>query len=759
MAKTNTKKSTPSFQWQLPALPYDTKLFFGLMITVFALAFALYANSISNEFVLDDAAAVQGNKLVQKGPSAIPELMKTSFFYGHLGRNDGTYRPTALVSFAIEKGIWGNNPHAFHFMNVLFFALTVALLFYVLVQLFGREKLLPAFVITLLYAAHPIHTEVVANIKSRDEIYCFLFALLSLNFALRYNKIPFLILSGICFLISALSKESALPFLIIIPLTIWFFKDIELKKLIPVSATLVLITVGYLGIRYALFHSITGITINVAKLDNILFNAPFSAKFPTAVGILGKYLWLLIKPFPLSFDYSFNQIPFIGFSDIGFIIPFLIFAGALVYAVYSFNKKSIAAFAILFFVLSISVVSNIVLQIGSAMAERFLYIPSLGFCILVGFGICYLVGLAKNHLNSGLNNPILWIIIIPIMVSFGFITINRNADWKTKMTLYSKDVISAPKSARTHYSLGTALYDEAGTIKEKEKKMPLLDEAETQLSQAIEIDRTYAEAVYELGLVYHEKGEYNKEMELLGSLNSMKNDGRLTYTQGNALLEKGDVNGAKAKFYESIKIEPKYVAAYVNLASIYNQKKMYDSAIYLLKKAEQLDPKLHEIYINLGMAYADKGNTNEAFRYYAKANEMKPTYAGYTNLANAYNTSKRFAEAEAAYNKASTLEPTRTEALFQLSVMLLQNNKYPQALGVIEKIVKIEPANDQAITNIGYCKMKTSRTPEQYRDALFYYKKGFSLNPNNGNARNGIVTCFLKLKMKDSAVYYSKVGK
>ena len=91
------------------------------LFAIFIFSFLLYGNTLKHDYVLDDDIVTRGNKLVQQGIEGIPFLIKKGYYYGFNGDNEGAYRPLVSVNFAIEKEFFGNNPHANHFFNVLFY--------------------------------------------------------------------------------------------------------------------------------------------------------------------------------------------------------------------------------------------------------------------------------------------------------------------------------------------------------------------------------------------------------------------------------------------------------------------------------------------------------------------------------------------------------------------------------------------------------------------------------------------------------------
>ena len=205
-------------------------------ILLFALTFLVFGNGILNEYALDDDFyTAGGNKLTKMGVRGIPQIFKSHTFYN----NDGSgysYRPVALTTFAIENQFLGENPHASHFISVLLYALCIVILFSLLRKWFNSQGNWFSFFICLLFLVHPLHTEVVDNIKCRDELLTLFFILLTFHALWKHietKKLVYLILYPIFFTAGLLSKQTAIPFYFIIPLSIWFFadeKNLVLKK-------------------------------------------------------------------------------------------------------------------------------------------------------------------------------------------------------------------------------------------------------------------------------------------------------------------------------------------------------------------------------------------------------------------------------------------------------------------------------------------------------------------------------------------------
>ena len=150
------------------------------------LSLVVYANTLKNGFVLDDDSAITENSIVMKGVSAIPEILATPYRRGYFITTNDLYRPLSLAMFAAEYSAFEKNSMPYHLVTILIFAGCVIFLFLFLDKLFYEKRTGVAFMASLLFALHPIHTEVVANIKSCDELLCFFFVFLALNIFVKY---------------------------------------------------------------------------------------------------------------------------------------------------------------------------------------------------------------------------------------------------------------------------------------------------------------------------------------------------------------------------------------------------------------------------------------------------------------------------------------------------------------------------------------------------------------------------------------------
>jgi hypothetical protein len=150
-------------------------------------SFLVFANSFSNGYNLDDELVTQNHPLTSRGLEAFGDIFTSPYYSDEMGYAYG-YRPIVHLSFAIEHQFFGEKPSISHFFNVILFALSAMLFFKFLLKLLGENKQNFALLATLLFVVHPIHTEVVANIKGRDELFGFLFGLMAVVYFFQFFK-------------------------------------------------------------------------------------------------------------------------------------------------------------------------------------------------------------------------------------------------------------------------------------------------------------------------------------------------------------------------------------------------------------------------------------------------------------------------------------------------------------------------------------------------------------------------------------------
>ncbi len=589
--KSGTKESKPADSKAafVPEPGFWKQYQFAALIA-FILPFILYGYSITFGYVLDDGVVLSENKFVKKGFAGIWDILSTESFTGYWGDQmsmveGARYRPLSIVTFAMEFQFLGLNPKVSHFLNVLLYSLTGVLLLKILSLFFplrkdGKWFLGVPFAASLLFIAHPVHTEAVANIKGRDEILSFLLALTTLYSCHQYissGKKYLLPLSAVLFLLALLAKESAVTFLAAIPLTLYFFQSRDVKKLLSAFFPLLLAVIIYLFIR----NEAIGYLLNDGREITSLMNNPFvgttaDEKYATIFYTLGLYVKLLFFPHPLTHDYYPYQIPIINWGDARAIIPLFFYLAITAYALIFFRRRTVASFCILYFITTLSIASNIVFNIGTFMNERFLYMPSLGFCILTAHWFTEKIpSMVKNNswkIAVGLGVPVM------VTAAFSAKTMLRVPDWKDILSLDSAAVKVSTNSARINCFYGYDLYLEAQKVS-GEEQLKLVDEATPYIERALKIYPKYPDAL-------------NAKAGLLA----------LSYQNDNDLSKLLDA------FY---KVQMTHLVPFV------------DDYLNYLERVEADRSKLNEFYQRLGMALKKAGNVQKGEYYLKKGASLR----------------------------------------------------------------------------------------------------------------------------------------
>lgn len=764
--KQKAKPVTPAATTQVTETPLKTFNVPGwtTYAIIFLFSIMLYSNTLWNKFAIDDTIVLTDNKFTKKGFGGLKDHFTHDMFEGFFGErgarlvSGGRYRPLSMASLTVEyeivrklrhdpretitdaNVIMGGEhdpylaPMLSHGINILLFAITCVLLFYTLNQVIPKKYSIQtpigslgiAFFATLFYAAHPIHTEAVANIKGRDEVMCMLFSILSLLATIKYVKTQnmiHLVWGVFIYFIALLSKENAITFFAVIPLTYFFFTKAKTKDYV--------LTLGLYAIPVAVFLLLrskftqAGLTQDSPEiLNNPFLLAKGTERFATAVLTFLYYFKLLVFPHPLTHDYYFNQIPYVDAGDIKFVASFLLNLGLLVYALLNLKKKSIASYAILFYFITFSIASNLLFTVGVLMNERFIYMSSLGFCILLSF----LVIQSRERFKLS-QNAVLGIFVV-ILSLYSYKTFSRNFDWKDSFTLFRRDVVHSPNSAKIQTSVGGDLTKAAdsdikalrdsGMIKsffndlsngskssdelnamamqpDSTVRKMLLDSSIAHLNEALRVYPNHSNAWLLLGNAMYKRNHKPEEVipiyeragatRVGGYYDAYFNLG-IVYNELNKALP------AKNNLLKAYEAKPEQMECRFLLAQVYAKLNMPDSVNYWLKRGSELKKPDAADYYLIGTGYGKVGgNLALAIEYLNKAIEMNPqAELYYEDLGVAYGLSGRYDEAIATSEKLLKLNPKYTAAYINLSVSYRNKGNAALANEYYNKARELNPA-------------------------------------------------------------------
>lgn len=652
---------------------------FRHFLLFFVLGFLLYGNTITHDFTLDDALVITENDFTKKGLSGIWDQLTNDQFVGFYGEkknlvSGGRYRPLSMVVFNIQYALLGNNPMIGHLFNILAYILSGFLLFLILKKLLSKYKspfpfLSFPMLATLLWFFHPIHTEVVANIKGLDEMMAFSAELICLGLILKYldsKKALMLLLIGIVYLIALLSKENAVTWLAVIPLAIYFFTDHTVKKAMPAYLSLVLAGIVWFYIRYQVVGG------GISDVADSLMNDPFlestiSEKYATIVLTLGKYLQLLVFPHPLTYDYYPKHIPIVNWSNSLVILTLVAHAALAFFAIKGFFKKHLIAFGIFIYVITLSIASNLIFPIGAFMNERFIFVSSIGFSLIFAYGIYY--GLPKLFPNSKASKQVSYGIFIVIGLLYSGKTITRNLVWENNYTLSTHDANISINGAKSNIMAGgVILEDKVPLAKSPEERAALLERSIMHLTRAVNIYPDYIDALVLMGNAQWEKTKSTKNV-MPYYFRILQINPYHTNTLSNSAIvleQETDIEYRIQSYLNLIKFNPNHMPFYLNVGRAFGQYKndLITSSKYL-EIAQQLAPNNYEVLRNLGIVYGLSEQFDKSVIVLEKAVALQPNFGpNYVDLAVSYFNIGEVLKAKETMNKAQQLDTNIDRSLY-----------------------------------------------------------------------------------------------
>ena len=640
-------------------------------LVIFLFAFALYANTLGHQYALDDDLMIRDNKFTKQGFSGIGKILTTDALAGVFGEQNllqgGRYRPLSQVFFAVEYELFGLNPFIGHLINVFLYGLLCVLLFHVLRKIFKNYSSVKwyfglPFLVTMLFTVHPLHTEVVANIKGRDEIMSLIGSLGALWFALKYceNRKPLnLLWIAVIFIFALLSKENAATFIAVIPLTMYFFSDPKRKDYLVITAVLFSAFAVYALIRY----NALGFFMNSYE-ETELFNNPFaeasiSQKYATIVYTWLRYLGLIVFAYPLTHDYYPYQVPLMNWSDFRVILPLIIFAALATIAVLKFRKKSLVSFAILFFAVTFSIQSNLLLNIGTFMNERFMFVSLIGFCIIVAMFFRRLSG------DDQSGKPV-WVqvavyLFVFLIITFSSITINRNRAWKNSETLVLTDVKTSVNSARCNYIAGFTLLEKARKEPDAAEKKQYYTNAAFYLERGLNIYGKNTSALGNLGEVYIALGRYDEARSMYMRVLEQIPDDQVSIANlrviANLYVRDGKFNEAIQLLKTVAEITLIDPADYNSIGEIFGRNlNQLDSAELYFEKSLERYSEYAPALENMGLVQGMRGNYQQSLEYFLQAYPLDSSNADLLhNLSRTYRNLGDILKAEEMQVRADHL--------------------------------------------------------------------------------------------------------
>lgn len=616
---------------------------------IIAVVGLVYFGTLGYSFTYDDQHYIVESEYI-KGWKAYLSIFRKDYLSVSPEHVDLT-RPLMPLSLTLDHKVWGEATFGYRLTNVILHALNSVVFYNIARSISNGWAPLTA---SLLFAVHPIHVEPVVGVTFREDLlvtFFFLSSLLSyINFK-TYSKKSQYLFSLLFFLLALLSKEMAATLPLVLLAYNYFLQKqgeegIKWRDILPYLSLLPI----YLLFLYYVYSNLPSPPAYVGS---------FSAAIQLNLKVLLYYIKLLLFPFGLHVDYNISL-----FFDPGIIIFIIILAAiSLLYLLW--YKDKALSFCISFFFVTLLPVLNIV-PTFRPIADRFLYLPSVGFCIFIAIAI--------SRITEGLSVTLLRRVskamLAGILVFWAGTLFDRGRVWENDFTLWSDVLKKSPASVRAYTAIG-AYYIQEGRD----------NEALAMLQKAVVIMPDYDKAHYNIGSIYWRKGY---------------------------------LDAAAAAFKKAVEISPDYAKAHINLGLVLAAKGDYNGAISEYEKALKLMPENAVLYNNIGNAYSATGAYGKALDAYRAAVGIEPGYSDvYYNMGNAFARMGRYSEAVNSYKKAITLNPVNASAFFNLGNVYLFVNRVEDAKDAFKRTLAVNPEHQGAKDALGLIDKEVSSNADE----------------------------------------------
>ena len=597
-----------------------------ILIVVFT-SIAVYSNSLNNGFVWDDHSVILKNQWI-KTPRSLPEIF-SSDEWAFIGHKTNFYRPMVHVAYMAVYAIFRLRPWGYHLANILLHSANSALVF--LLALYFLEATVPALIAALLFATHPVHTEAVAWVSVTCDLMCTFFILLAL-FMFINGKNRFL--SAIFFLLALLSKEIAFCFPLIAFICPPYGKNNSIRDRLKWTIPFIAAAIVYLGLRTFALGSFVRVNWRPELTHWQVFINSFA--------LFGAYLFKFILPLGLHAEYQFSPaVSMLDWRVIAGCLALVLFIAAVI----TYSRMMLVPGAIFIFTL-LPVLCLTVIPAESVLADRYAYLPSVGFFIIIAgwiWRLCIWKPAAKTALTP---------LAAGLLVFYCAGTFTHNRVWKSDFTLWSDAVKKSPNRMAFHnlntIYIGQGRYDEA------------IGNMQTALSAFPKDPEVY----YDLADIYAMSGRPEAALATVERVKQMAlpEDANYSFHMADALRTNGRLDDAVAEYKKAIQMDPQLTFAYHNLNTIYVRQGKIGDAIDNLHDAIRANPDEPKLHYDLAKIYAISNRPEDAMNALDVAEKMRPDASVYKKIGDFFLRHGQREWAEQAFNKAAGLGAVTTSA-------------------------------------------------------------------------------------------------
>jgi tetratricopeptide (TPR) repeat protein len=614
------------------------------LLILIALSLTLYALTMRNGFVTDDNMQILQNPFVTNPEDVTQAFRGDVWSFAHKNAptsrwGSNYYRPLQILMYTGEYAFFGKEPRAWHLVNMLLNATAVALVYLLLSQL---SELQIAFFAALCFALHPMHTEVAAWIAAMPELLCAIFLLCALIFyhRSRSGKQPVwsLLLSSIFFVCALLSKETALLFPLVLVAYEYLYCGVPLRELRRVALWILPslgILTAYAFLRIAVLGGFA--PYSEAQRGQLTPWELFLAIPPVVVRYIGK----LLVPVGMNYFYFFPLTANLGWASLSSMAVLACLAAAVLLLR---ARQPLLAFSLAWFLLTLAPALSLNSIGDNFFTERYLYIPSLGFCVIAAWaGVWLFRNLRTNAAKALLAG------ILATLLLFCLVQIERRIPvFHDNFSLYSVTVLQSPNSSVVHDRLASAYFERGD-----------LDRAVEHGFKAVALNPEHELARINLAGYLSDKGRYPEAVEQLRA---------------------------------AIQLYPQFLPPWINLAKVFTLQRDWKSARECYLHIAQLDPDQSTYFRNLAVVTEAAERTDATLAALRKRAGQNPRDVGaLVHLGDAYAQAALWKDAQAVFQRASQLTPQDFDILTKLAVCFERTGDFTAAISVFERAITLRP--------------------------------------------------------------------
>ena len=690
----------------------------GPLLILLAVSLAVYANSLRNGFVADDDVQILRNSFVTDYHS-LPDFFTTNA-WGFAGTNlSNYYRPLQLLIYSSEYAAYGEEPWAWHLLNLCVNAGAIAAAYFLLLSLADPEL---AFWASLLFALHPMHVEAVVWVAALPDLICGLLLFLAM---LAYHHarstaggraVLLYSFAVLGFFAATLTKETALLFPLVLLSYEFFYRCRELLQLWRAWPS-VAPFVATLGVYFVLrWHALGAFTPSAAPYLH-LGAKQLAVAIPV---VLARYVGKLFLP--LHFNFFYFTPPAVNLT-LASLAAILLLALLVALPFVLRAKHPLLAFGITWFLLTLAPALDINAVGENYFTERYLYIPSLGFAVFAGWAWLWLL----RNARAGRARWAAWAALV-LMLVFCVVQIERRIPvFRDDLRLYRVTALASPNSARLQAGLAIAYY-QAGN----------LPSAIEHGFLAISIDPSYPAAQFNLGNWLEESGRSADALDHLKIALALQPDDVLTLRSlATVYVDERQWSDAELCYRRAVQLDPDHAAFYQHYIDNLVRAENIAAQIPSLRAQAERDPRSVTNWNLLGHAYAtllDWDNAIACFQHILKFQPPPGDPNVLADLGTAQQQKGDYPQAIAAYQQVLSLQPQNTSVRAALATALYLAGRVDESIAQLQQILSADPnwehADDIHVT-LGLDYEKQSN----WSGAAAEYERALALNPQQQMAQ------------------------